>query len=70
MDRFEPALLSVGQSIDLNNTLPANVRRGGVFSVDPSGAPLPDGLDLSAAGVLSASRIVFASGIVFRYVEP
>jgi hypothetical protein len=40
---------------DLASTLPDGIRRGGSFSVDASGAPLPVGVTLSAAGMLAAS---------------
>jgi hypothetical protein len=58
---------------DLASTLPDGIRRGGSFSVDASGAPLPVGVTLSAAGMLAASDVAIAgatAGVVFRYAEP
>ena len=60
-------------TIDLNNTLPAGVVRGGVFSVDGSGARLPTGAALATNGLLTvaASAVVgVTSGVVFAYAAP
>jgi hypothetical protein len=61
-----------GSSFDLADTLPAKVARGGFFEVDPSGAPLPAGVTLDRAGVLSASDSATGgtAGVVFRYTPP
>lgn len=61
-----------GQSLDLTETLPLGVRRGGVFSVHASGAPLPAGMNLSAAGILAVgkARVGETKGVVFAYAEP
>jgi len=59
--------------IDLNATLPATVRLGGVFSVSPSGSSLPTGVTLSPSGLLTASAsavLTTITGVVFSYVEP
>lgn len=60
-------------TVDLNTTLPAGVARGGTFSVDASGLPLPVGTTLSANGLLSiaaAATVGITSGIVFAYSAP
>jgi hypothetical protein len=65
-------VLRPGSLIDLADTLPAGTRRGGVFSVDASGAPLPDGCVLSPSGLLhiGAAASASASGVVFSYAPP
>ena len=58
------------RSIDLNETLPADVPRGGVFSLDATGASLPAGMSLSANGLLSVSSTALTgvtTGLVFKY---
>ena len=58
---------------DLNVTLPAAMRRGGVFRVASSGTALPTGVALAATGILSASSsagIGSVVGVVFAYDEP
>ena len=58
---------------DLNVTLPAAMRRGGVFSVASSGTALPTGVALASTGILSASSsagIGSVVGVVFAYDEP
>ena len=58
---------------DLNVTLPAAMRRGGVFRVASSGTALPSGVALAATGILSASSsagIGSVVGVVFAYDEP
>ncbi len=68
-----PALaLTAGteSNIDLNDTLPADVRRGGIFSVDASGAALPLGVTLATSGLLSVAAMAtagIANGVVFAY---
>lgn len=59
--------------VDLNNTLPTGVSRGGTFSVDSTGAPLPVGTTLSADGKLtiaSVATVGMTAGIVFAYTTP
>jgi hypothetical protein len=59
-----------GRSIDLNETLPIEVTRGGTFSVDPSGANLPAGMSLAANGMLSVASTTLAgvtNGVIFIY---
>jgi chitodextrinase len=67
-------VLTAGSSnaFDLSQTLPQGVVRGGVFSVDPSGSPLPSGVTLTSTGLLSASSGASGSfsGVVFAYREP
>jgi hypothetical protein len=59
-------------AFDLATTLPAGVVRGGVYTIDPTGAALPDGMELSREGVLSVGRASAATmeGVVFAYEEP
>lgn len=67
LNRLEP-----GQNLDLNLTLPKHLKRGGQFSVDQSGSPLPNGVSLSHDGHLSVGIGVSCaiSGIIFSYEEP
>lgn len=69
-----PPVLIAGSSsgYDLSQTLPQGVVRGGNFSLDASSAPLPNGVTLSPAGILSASASATGtfSGVVFAYKEP
>lgn len=62
----------VATPFDLASTLPPSVVRGGVFSIDPIGAPLPAGMELTRAGLLSAGTAAPSSmdGVVFAYEEP
>ena len=64
--------LSPGATFNLATTLPPNVAVGGVFQVDSSGAPLPAGITLAPAGVLtvSSSATGTVAGVVFRYIPP
>lgn len=62
--------LNPGQTFDLAGTLPPNIKRGGAFSVSPTGRPLPSGTTLSPAGVLTAGAAGIAAGVVFGYTEP
>jgi hypothetical protein len=57
---------------DLATTLPVEVKRGGIFSIDPSGASLPTGATLTANGLLYAGTAIVGTttGVVFRYSEP
>lgn len=61
--------LAPGATFDLSATLPAGVNRGGVFEVDPSGAPLPSGVTLAPGGQLFVSGTATGgtAGVVFRY---
>lgn len=71
-----PALYLVanGQvSLDLATSLPSGYAKGGVFGVDASGTPLPAGLRLTPAGLLSAdpgASLGSLAGLVFSYQEP
>lgn len=58
------------RSIDLNETLPADVPRGGSFSLDPNGASLPAGMSLASNGLLSVASTALTgvtTGLVFKY---
>jgi hypothetical protein len=59
-------------SIDLAQTLPIGVRRGGVFSLAAGSSPLPAQLSLSPDGLLRATGASVSStaNIVFAYQEP
>lgn len=59
-------------SVDLNVTLPAGVVRGGVFGLAPGSSPLPQGIVLSSAGVLTAASpsAGVTQGVMFSYAEP
>ncbi|MGE0763324.1 MAG: hypothetical protein AB7N80_08600 [Bdellovibrionales bacterium] len=61
-----------GSTFNLVDTLPANVVRNGVFSVDPTGAALPAGMTLAANGVLSVGTAAVGdtNGVIFSYTEP
>lgn len=63
--------LAPGQMIDLNQTLPKQIKLGGRFSV-ANGAVLPPGVSLTQEGVLSVGHDVAGSitGVVFSYDEP
>jgi hypothetical protein len=73
---WEPGpLLFVAESfasIDLSQTLPVGVRRGGVFSLAAGSRPLPAQLSLSPDGILRAAGAPVSSSanIVFAYQEP
>lgn len=64
-----PLLVGTNSSFNLSATLPAGVARGGRFGLDASGASLPPGMTLSAAGVLSvgSAAIGTVTGVVFTY---
>lgn len=57
---------------DLASTLPSEIVRGGVFSVDAAGARLPTGMTLVASGLLYAgtANVGTTTGVIFRYAEP
>lgn len=60
-------------AIQLEPYLPAHVRRGGRFSLDPASSDLPDGLTLSPTGTLEASLDIAAvqvPGLILTYQEP
>ena len=65
-------LTGTGSTFDLNTTLPTGVRKGGIFAVDPKGAPLPAGMVLSPLGLLSVGNAAAgrADGVIFTYAEP
>jgi hypothetical protein len=70
-----PVLLVSGPDVvfDLQPSLPTYVRSGGSFGVAPTGAPLPPGVQLSSAGVLSvtsAAAVGTTTGVIFVYEEP
>ncbi len=64
--------LACGETHDLSLGLPPGVKRGGQFRVDPLGAPLPEGLHLSATGLLTvhSSQPLRVTGVIFEYDEP
>jgi len=64
--------LPPGATFDLAATLPKTVTSGGVFGVDPSGAPLPAGITLQPSGLLAISSAATGTtaGVVFRYTPP
>lgn len=57
---------------DLATTLPPGVARGGVFTIDPTGAGLPTGVTMTSSGLLYAgtANVGTTTGVVFRYSEP
>lgn len=65
-----------GASFDLKVSFVASgfvLATGGVFSVDPSGAPLPSGMSLDAAtGILTVGTAAVGdtNGVVFAYTTP
>lgn len=68
---ISPISLIAGSSsrLDLSATLPASIPHGGKFQVDPSGSPLPAGMSLSPAGILSvgSASVGDATGVIFNY---
>lgn len=56
-------------TFDLKTTLPSGTATGGTFAVDGSGSPLPQGLTLSADGVLTltSAAVGETAGVVFSY---
>jgi len=69
-----PLLFLAGKSssIDLSMTLPAAIRRGGVFGLAAHSNPLPSHLKLSPSGILSADGppVSVTSNVIFTYREP
>jgi hypothetical protein len=69
-----PLLFLAGSfsSIDLSMTLPAGIRRGGVFGLAAHSSPLPSHLKLSPSGILSADGppVSVTSNVIFTYQEP
>ena len=67
-----PLLVGSHLTFDLSRTLPASIARGGKFSVDTAGAPLPRGMSLSAVGLLAVGTAAIGSvaGVVFAYEAP
>jgi hypothetical protein len=64
---------STASSLDLRASLPAGSPLGGLFSVDPSGAPLPPGVQLASNGMLTLTDSAPAGstvGVVFAYTTP
>ena len=61
-----------GATLDLATTLPNGVARGGSFGVSPNGAPLPNGMNLSASGILGLGSATEGAvvGVVFTYELP
>lgn len=59
-------------TFNLSSTLPAEVKKGGTFFVDTSGARLPAGMSLSESGVLSVNNPAVGTtlDVVFGYNEP
>jgi len=60
-------------SFDLTTYLPEGVTGGGTFYADSSGAPLPAGVSLSPAGILTVGAGAPAgltSGVIFAYEAP
>lgn len=64
-----PLLVGSSTSFDLSRTLPASIARNGRFGVDPAGAPLPAGMTLTPAGILSVGTAAIATvgGVIFTY---
>ncbi len=61
-----------GTSLSLGATLPAGVKAGGTFALDPGSAPLPSGMTLTPDGTLSLGAATAGSvgGVIFLYAEP
>jgi len=53
-------------------TLPARVRRGGIFGLAANSSALPTGATLTSAGMLSVvnSTVGSTNSLVFTYSEP
>jgi len=62
-------LVNSNSTFNLANTLPTGIARGGRFGLDSSGAPLPAGMSLTPAGILSvgSASIGTVTGVVFTY---
>jgi hypothetical protein len=69
-----PLLFLAGSTgtFDLATTLPAEIRRGGSFSLAPGSSKLPPHVTLSAKGILAATAPVLGTtlNIIFAYAEP
>ena len=65
-------IAGASRSVDLALTLPSGIVRGGVFELASGSAPLPRGLSLSPAGMLSAKEPAESrtANVVFTYAEP
>jgi hypothetical protein len=65
-------IAGTGSTFDLNTTLPASAMRGGTYGIDASGARLPAGMSLSAAGILAVGSAILGSvtGVLFTYDAP
>ncbi|HTT12918.1 MAG TPA: hypothetical protein VMG60_18755 [Burkholderiaceae bacterium] len=65
-------LAGTGQTFDLTQTLPGTVAKGGTFGVSANGAPLPAGMTLSPAGIITvgSATIGQTTGVTFTYTEP
>lgn len=59
-------------TVDLNATLPAEVKPGGTFSLATGSTPLPPGFALAANGRLTATNPQEGQtrNVLFMYVEP
>jgi hypothetical protein len=64
-------IVGSGATFDLKATLPPGAPRAGTFGIDPAGAGLPAGMNLSPQGVLAVGSATIGSvgGVVFTY-EP
>ena len=58
--------------VDLSETLPSGVSRGGTFSLTSTSRSLPTGVSLSTQGILTVVDPIvgITSNIVFAYAEP
>jgi hypothetical protein len=65
-------IVGSGSTFDLARTLPSGVAQGGRFGVDPSGPPLPSGMNLQTNGLLSvgSATVGTVDGVLFTYDEP
>lgn len=60
-------------TVNLSDTLPSGIARGGTFLVSAGGAPLPAGLALAGNGMLtvaSSALVGATSGVIFEYRAP
>ena len=65
-------LVGSGATWDLAATLPSEIVQGGTFGISATGAALPNGMTMSASGILSVGRATAGTvvGVVFTYAEP
>ena len=68
-------LLTTGKHtvrVDLSQTLPNGVSRGGTFSLASTSRSLPSGMSLSTQGILTVVDPIvgITSNIIFAYAEP